>query len=106
MMYPKIFARLSNTAEYAIIGNPTTKAEYDRDVTWLSDDPKPTWEQIVEVRKTIENEEATEQIQTNRRNAYFVEADPLFFGWQRGENTEQAWLEKVAEIRARYPYPA
>ena len=41
-----------------------------------------------------------------RRNAYLLEADPLFFGWQRGENTEQEWLDKVAEIRARYPYPA
>ena len=41
-----------------------------------------------------------------RRGAYQSEADPLYFGWQRGENTEQAWLDKVAEIRARYPYSA
>lgn len=39
-----------------------------------------------------------------RQNAFIKEADPLFFGWQRGENTEQEWLDKVAEIRARYPY--
>jgi hypothetical protein len=41
-----------------------------------------------------------------RLGAYQTEADPLYFGWQRGENTEQEWLDKVAEIRARYPYPA
>lgn len=49
---------------------------------------------------------AKEETIANRRSAYVVEADPLYFGWQRGENTEQAWLDKVAEIRARYPYPA
>jgi hypothetical protein len=44
-----------------------------------------------------------EQIATLRRQAYQLEADPLFFKWQRGESTEQAWLDKIAEIRARYP---
>lgn len=38
-----------------------------------------------------------------RRAAFSAEADPIFFEWQRGESTEQAWLNKVAEIRARYP---
>jgi hypothetical protein len=45
-----------------------------------------------------------QQVEASRKNAYREEADPLFFGWQRGENTEQAWLDKVAEIRARFPY--
>lgn len=52
------------------------------------------------------NELARKQAQQNRQADYITEADPLYFGWQRGENTEQAWLDKVAEIRARYPYPA
>ena len=39
----------------------------------------------------------------NRRAAYSAEADPLFFRAQRGEVTEQEWLDKVAEIKARYP---
>ena len=34
------------------------------------------------------------------------EADPLFFNVQRGEATEQEWLDKIAEIRARFPYQA
>jgi hypothetical protein len=25
--------------------------------------------------------------------------------WQRGEATQQEWLDKVAEIRARFPAP-
>jgi hypothetical protein len=54
----------------------------------------------------LEAEVALDQLKRARQAAYQVEADPLYFGWQRGENTEQQWLDKVAEIRARYPYPA
>ena len=34
-----------------------------------------------------------------REAAYRAESDPLFFKYQRGEVTEQVWLDKVAEIR-------
>jgi len=40
-----------------------------------------------------------------RQLALQQEADPLFFKWQRGEATEQEWLDKVQQIRERYPYP-
>jgi hypothetical protein len=40
-----------------------------------------------------------------RRMAYVNEADPLFFMSQRGEATVEDWQGKVAEIKARYPYP-
>jgi hypothetical protein len=43
------------------------------------------------------------EAEANRKAAYIAEADPLFFKAQRGENTEQEWLDKVAEIKARYP---
>jgi hypothetical protein len=39
----------------------------------------------------------------NRRSAYIVEADPLFFKAQRGEATMEEWQSKVAEIKARFP---
>lgn len=39
----------------------------------------------------------------NRRSAYIVEADPLFFKAQRGEATMEEWQAKVAEIKARFP---
>lgn len=38
-----------------------------------------------------------------RAIAYKEESDPLFFKWQRGDATEQEWLDKVAEIKQRYP---
>lgn len=38
-----------------------------------------------------------------RAEAYVNESDVLFFKYQRGEIDKQAWLDKVAEIKARYP---
>lgn len=38
-----------------------------------------------------------------RRCAFVLEADPLFFRWQRGEGTKEEWVAKVEEIRARFP---
>jgi hypothetical protein len=44
-----------------------------------------------------------EQVYSQRRVAYALEADPLFFKAQRGEATMDDWQAKVAEIKARYP---
>jgi hypothetical protein len=52
------------------------------------DSPKPTNEQVREAR----------------RQAYELKADPINFMMQRGEATEQEWLDKIAEIKTRYPY--
>lgn len=38
-----------------------------------------------------------------RAEAYRNESDPLFFKAQRGEVTHEQWLDKVNEIKARYP---
>lgn len=46
-----------------------------------------------------------EKVETQRKNAYREEADPLYFSYQRGETTEQDWLNAVESIRTRYPYP-
>ena len=46
-----------------------------------------------------------EQAKQSRAAAYRLEADPLFFKAQRGEATTDEWTAKVAEIKARFPYP-
>jgi hypothetical protein len=48
----------------------------------------------------------SEQIDALRFHAYKKEADPLFFKAQRGEATMQEWLDKIQEIKERYPDPA
>ena len=46
-----------------------------------------------------------EEQEAKRAAAYAQEADPLFFQAQRGKATQQEWLDKIAEIEARFPYP-
>ena len=62
-----------------------------------------TAEEIAERNQTYV---PTQQEQKNNRaSAYRSEADPLFFKAQRGEATTDEWTAKVAEIKARFPYP-
>lgn len=44
-------------------------------------------------------------VEDARRSAYQTYADPLFFGWQRGDNTEQEWLDAVQAVKDQNPYP-
>jgi len=53
-----------------------------------------------EKRIEIKNNEAKK----NREYSYKTESDALFMKWQRGEIEKQIWLDKVEEIRQRYPY--
>ena len=43
-----------------------------------------------------------------RQKAYKDESDPLHMEWQHDQTelSKQAWLSKVEEIKARYPFPA
>jgi hypothetical protein len=74
-------------------------------LTWLSDTPKPTQEELDAAWPQVQYQQQRAEIETQRRNAYTQEADPLFFSYQRGEATEQEWLDAVDSIRVRYPYP-
>ena len=105
-MLAKILKHLVPNADFSYIGEPTNNDEYNKNVTWHDDRPQPSWDEIKAAKPVVETAEATEAITLERRAAYVNEADPLFFGWQRGENTEQEWLDKVAEIRDRHPYPS
>lgn len=40
-----------------------------------------------------------------RQQSYALESDPIFFKWQRGEATEQEWLDVIQAIRDRFPHP-
>jgi hypothetical protein len=40
-----------------------------------------------------------------RQNTYQQISDPIFFKWQRGEATEQDWLDSINAINEANPYP-
>ena len=45
------------------------------------------------------------EVEANRLLAYRDRSDPIFMKWQRGEATEQEWIDEVEAIRAEFPYP-
>ena len=58
-----------------------------------------TAEEIAEVK-----EQNNAEIKEKRKLAYQQESDPVFFKAQRGEATNQDWLDTIASIDARFPY--
>ena len=58
-----------------------------------------------EIAAILAKQPSREDQEAARRAAYTVEADPIFFMSQRGEATLAEWEAKVAEIKARFPYP-
>ena len=43
------------------------------------------------------------EITIKRKQVYEQESDPLFFKYSREEVTKQEWLDKIQEIKIRYP---
>ena len=74
-------------------------------LTWLSDTPKPTLEELQAQWEAVEFEIEVERIESLRKAAYREETDPIFFSYQRGEATEQEWLDAVQAVKEQYPYP-
>ena len=83
---------------------PHTETEVVEDAGYLQLADN-SWIQAWRVRPMTEQElqELAQQKDQQRKRAYQNEADPLFFKWQRGEGTQEAWLAKVEEIKSRYP---
>jgi len=102
MTYALAFAKLVPGAQWTCSGSLD---DYDNFI-WLDQRPQPSKAECDAVMAEAVAEKERAVAESKRRKAYRAEADPLYFGFQRGENTEQEWLDKVAEIRARYPYPA
>lgn len=88
------------TAQWSLSNN-------DYDTLVMHDDtPKPTQQELDDAWPAVQQAQAQAAVDTQRHAAYAAESDPLYFKWQRGETTEQAWLDKIAEIQARFPDPS
>lgn len=54
----------------------------------------------------IDNEQrAYDFVVSKRQAAYQKTSDPIFMQYQRGESTEQEWLDAVQAIKDANPYP-
>ena len=66
-----------------------------------------TPEEIVEREQMeIDNQQrAYDFVTTKRQAGYQSTSDPIFMQYQRGEATEQAWLDAVQAVKDANPYP-
>jgi hypothetical protein len=74
-------------------------------LTWLSNSKKPTEAELVELWPTVQYETAYAQVEQARAEAYRQTSDPIFFQYQRGDATEQEWLDAVLAVKTAHPYP-
>ena len=96
---PDALQVLTPGAQWVLRGNEYAGLE------WLdTKQAQPTEAEVTAEVARLEAELPNKIAKENRAAAYKLEADPLFFKAQRGEATQQEWLDKVAEIQARYPY--
>jgi hypothetical protein len=72
---------------------------YRYDNGFVYDPSDAILEQIEEAKR-----QHNAKMREEREKAYTEESDGLFFKSQRGEATIEAWKDKVAEIKARFPY--
>ena len=95
--------RLADWDVYPVTPTDYPQVDYTKNVT--EGEPQligNKWTQIWMVTDKPQSE--IDEITTSlRADAYRNESDPLFFKAQRGEIEQQEWLDKVAEIKARYP---
>ncbi len=98
--YPLILSSKYPTAEWSLDGET-----YDG-LTWLSDTPKPTQAELDALWPEVQHEQQVKVVESQRKAAYTTESDPVFFQYQRGDATEQEWLDAVQAVKDRYPYPS
>lgn len=93
------YAYYNDGLEYYVLGDDNAEPSH---VVFES---IPTEEQLIASFPNYLLKKEELRIATNtalRAEAYRLESDPIFFQWQRGEKTQQEWLDKVAEIKQRY----
>ena len=90
---------LGFTGGYAVGGDPAGI------ILWENEAPQPTPEELLKAAPEGALKREKLRVEQQRFAAYQTQADPLFFGWQRGANTEQEWLDAVQAVKDQYPYP-
>jgi hypothetical protein len=76
---------------------------------WLGTDEDRTYPDMAPIVVEYDRlmaDEPRRQVEAQRQAAYAQTSDPLFFQWQRGDATEQEWLDAVDAVKLQFPYPA
>jgi hypothetical protein len=74
-------------------------------LTWLDSTPKPTQAELDAAWPQVDYNNQVAAVETTRRTQYEAQSDGLFFEWQRGTNTKEAWEAAVQAVKDANPYP-
>ena len=76
-------------------------------LTWLDGSPKPSKKELETLWPDVEYETQLQAVKNARHAAYIAPngSDAIFMKYQRGEATEQEWLDSVQAINNAHPYP-
>ena len=97
--YAAVLVALYPSAQWSLSGNDYATLE------WYDDTPKPSQAELDAAWPQVDYQNQVAAVENARRADYEAQSDPLFFEWQRGDGTEQAWLDAVAAVKAAHPYP-
>ena len=97
--YPAVLETLYPGAEWSLSGD-----SYDG-LVWHSEGEMPSQAELDAAWPQVKHDRAYAQVERDRHAAYISDADPLFFKWQRGTASEQAWLDAVQAVKDAHPYP-
>jgi hypothetical protein len=82
----------------------TLNGGYDT-LVWLSDGTPPTQAELDSQWPSVAYLDQVAIVETTRRLQYEAQSDGLFFEWQRGTNTKEAWEAAVQAVKDANPYP-
>ena len=74
-------------------------------LVWLSDGTPPTQAQLDAQWPAVAYQQQIAQVEATRRTQYEAQSDGIFFEWQRGTNTQEAWEAAVQAVKDANPYP-
>ena len=74
-------------------------------LTWLDQTPKPTQAELDAQWPQVNYGNQVAQVEATRRTQYEAQSDGIFFEWQRGTNTKEAWEAAVQAVKDANPYP-
>ena len=99
--YPAVLAALYPGAEWSLNGDT-----YDG-LTWLSEGDAPTQAELDAAAPQVYYEREYAEVRAARHSAYAAPDGPdaIFLQWQRGDATEQEWLDAVQAVKDAHPYP-
>ena len=99
MSLARAIGHLIPNAEFILVGD-----DYET-LVWEGPGEKPAEAVLRAAEAEADAAAAVDRVQRLRKAAFAAEADPLFFAWQAGEGTKEAWEAKRDEIKQRFPLP-